>query len=90
MKFFYFIAIFVHINQPYPKWQFFYENQAHEVNLPKMGKYFTTIVGQSGWLHHCYGLSCLTYGQSRRHKGVWWAKPPKQYSKPAKIVIWKL
>jgi len=25
--------------------QIFYENQAHTVNLPKMGKYFTTIVG---------------------------------------------
>jgi len=25
--------------------QFFYENQAHKVNLPKMGKCFTTIVG---------------------------------------------
>jgi len=24
-----------------------YENQAHKVNLPKMGNYFTTIVGQS-------------------------------------------
>jgi len=27
--------------------QFFYENQAHKVNLPKMGKCLTTIVGQS-------------------------------------------
>jgi len=26
--------------------QIFYENQAHKANLPKMGKYFTTIVGQ--------------------------------------------
>jgi len=26
---------------------FFYENQAHKANLPKMGKCFTTIVGQS-------------------------------------------
>jgi len=49
--------------------QNFYENQAHKVNLPKMGKCFTTIVGQSGWSRHCYWLSCLTYGQSRRHRG---------------------
>jgi len=34
--------------------QFFYENQAHKVNLPKMGKCFTTIVGQSVWSRHCY------------------------------------
>jgi len=27
--------------------QFFYANQAHKVNLPKMGQCFTTIVGQS-------------------------------------------
>jgi len=27
--------------------QIVYENQAHEVNLPKMGKCFTTIVEQS-------------------------------------------
>jgi len=27
--------------------QIVYENQAYKVNLPKMGKYFTTIVGQS-------------------------------------------
>jgi len=41
--------------------QIFYENQAHTVNLPKMGKYFTTIVGQSDWSRHCCWLSCLTY-----------------------------
>jgi len=46
---------------------FFYENQAHKVNLPKMGKCFTTIVEQSDWSRHYYWLSCLTYGQSRRH-----------------------
>jgi len=49
--------------------QIFYENLAHKVNLPKMGKCFTTIVGQSDWSGHCYWLSCLTYGQSRRHRG---------------------
>jgi len=27
--------------------QIFYENQAHKVNVPKMDKCFTTIVGQS-------------------------------------------
>jgi len=27
--------------------QIFYKSQACKVNLPKMGKYFTTIVGQS-------------------------------------------
>jgi len=40
--------------------QFFYENQAHQVNLSKMGKCFTTIVGQSDWSRHCYWLLCLT------------------------------
>jgi len=49
--------------------QTFYENQAHKVNLPKMGKCFTTIFGQSGWSRHCYWLSCLTYGQSRCRRG---------------------
>jgi len=29
--------------------QLFYDNQAHKVNLPKMGKCFATIVGQSNW-----------------------------------------
>jgi len=38
----------------------FYENQALKVNLPKMGKCFTTIVGQSDWSRNCYWLSCLT------------------------------
>jgi len=47
--------------------QSFYENQAHKVNLSKMGKCFT-IVGQSDWSRHCYWLSCLTYGQSRRQR----------------------
>jgi len=49
--------------------KFFYNNQAHNVNLPKMGKCFTTIVGQSDWSRHSYWLSYLTYGQSRRHRG---------------------
>jgi len=49
--------------------QIFYQNQAHKVNLPKMSKCFTTIVGQSDWSRHCYWLSCLTYGQSRCHRG---------------------
>jgi len=39
--------------------QFFYENQACDVNWPKMGKCFTTIVGQSDWSRHWYWLSCL-------------------------------
>jgi len=64
-----FIAIFSNINQPCPKWANFYDNQANEINLPKMGKCFTTILGQSDWLRHCYWLSCLTYGQSSRHRG---------------------
>jgi len=42
--------------------QFFYENQAHMINLPKMGKCFTTIVGQPDSSRHCYWCSCLTYG----------------------------
>jgi len=37
-----------------------YENQAHRVNLPRIGECFTTIVGQSDWSRHCYWLSCLT------------------------------
>jgi len=37
-----------------------------------MGKYFTTIVAQSDWSRHCYWLSCLTYGQSRRHRRICW------------------
>jgi len=49
--------------------QLFHENQAHKVILPKMGKCFTAVVGQSGWSRHCYWLSCLTYGQSRHHRG---------------------
>jgi len=49
--------------------QIFYENQAHKVNLPKMGKCFTKILGQSDWLRHCYWLSCLTYGQCGHHRG---------------------
>jgi len=47
----------------------FCENQAHKVNLPKIGECFTTIVGQSHWLRHCHWLSCFTYDQSRRHRG---------------------
>jgi len=41
--------------------QFFYHNQAHKVNLPKMGKCFTTIVGQSDWSRqcNCNWFSCL-------------------------------
>jgi len=53
--------------------QIIYENQAHKVNVPKMGKCFTAIVGQSNWLRHCYWLSCFTYGQYRRHRGFSWA-----------------
>jgi len=49
--------------------QFFYDEQAHKVNLPKMGKCFTTIVGKSNWSQHSYWLSCLTYAQSLRHRG---------------------
>jgi len=47
----------------------FYEDQAHKVSFPKMGKCFTAIVGQSDWSRNCYWLSCLTYGQSRCHRG---------------------
>jgi len=49
--------------------QIFDEKQTNKINLPKMGKCFATIVGQSDWSRHCYGLSCLTYGQSCGHKG---------------------
>jgi len=47
--------------------QFFFENQAHKVNVPKMGKCFLTIVGQSDWSRQCHWVWCLTYSQSRRH-----------------------
>jgi len=57
--------------------QIFYDNQAHQGNVPKMGKCFTTIAGQSGWSQHCYWFSRLTYGQSCRHRGFWHAKPPQ-------------
>jgi len=40
--------------------QIFNENPKHKVNLPKMGKCFATIAGQSDWSRHCYWLSCLT------------------------------
>jgi len=49
--------------------QMFYENQAHKVNLHKMGKCLTTTVGQSHWSRGCYWLYCLIYCQSRRHRG---------------------
>jgi len=65
------------VMNPHHNGQIFYENRAHKVSLPKMGKYFTTVVGQSDWSRHCYWLSCLTYRQSRRLRGNWWAKPPK-------------
>jgi len=69
--------------------QIFYENQEHKVNLPKMGKCFTTIVGQSDWSRHCYWLSCLTYGESRRHRRIWWAKPTQTMHQALQIEIWK-
>jgi len=61
-----FLAILINLAQ---NGQIFYENQAHKVNLPKVGKCFTTIVGQSDWSRHCYWLSCLTYCESRHHEG---------------------
>jgi len=69
--------------------QMFYENQAYKVNLPKMGKCFTTIVGQSDWSRHWYWLSCLTYGQSHRHRGdlVGWA--PQTMLQAPQIETWK-
>ena len=65
--------------------KFFTKIRHKNVNLPKMGKCFPTIVGQSHWSRHCYWLSCLTYGLSHRHKRdlVAWAplnndpSPPK-------------
>jgi len=71
-------------------WQSFYENQTHNVNLPKMGKYFTTIVGQSDWSRHWYWLSCPTHGQSRRHRENLWANPPQTMHQAPKIEIWKV
>jgi len=38
---------------------------------------FTTFVGQSVWSRHCYWLSCLTYGQLRGHREIWWATFPQ-------------
>jgi len=54
--------------------QIFYENQAHKVNFPKMGKYFTTIVGNQidrGTaidFHVSHTASPVATG------GIWWAK----------------
>jgi len=70
--------------------QMFYENQAHKVNLPKMGKYFTRIAGQSDCSWHCHWLSCLTYGQSRRHRGIWRDNTPQTMHQAPQIEIWKL
>jgi len=70
--------------------QIFYDNQAHKVKLPKMGKCFTTIAGQSGWPRHWYWLSCLRYGQSCRHRGLWHAKPSQTMLQALQIEIWKL
>jgi len=61
--------------------QFLYDDQARKVNLPKMGKCFTTIVGKSNWSW----LSCLTYAQSFRHRGVWWVKTPYNAPSPPKL-----
>ena len=65
-----------------------YENQAHRVNLPKMGKCVTTIAGQSDWSQHCHWLSCLTYGQSRRRRGIMWAEATQKCTRPPHIEIW--
>jgi len=43
--------------------------QPHQSTLPKMGKWITIRFGQSDWSRRCYWLSCLTHGQSRRHRG---------------------
>jgi len=51
-----------------------------------MGKCFTTILGQSDWLRHCYWHSCLTYSQSRRHRGILWDKPPNLKYEDYKLV----
>ena len=55
-----------------------------------MGKYFATIAGQSDWSRHCFWLSCLTYGQSRRHRGVGWANLPQTVHQAPQTKIWKL
>jgi len=55
-----------------------------------MGKYFATIGGQSDCSRHCCWLSCLTYGQSRRHRGIWWANPTQTMHQAPQIEIWKL
>jgi len=62
--------------------QIFYENQTHRVNLPKMGICFTTIVGQSDWLRHCYWLHVSHTASPVARGGIWWAKPPKKCTKP--------
>jgi len=64
-----------------------YETQAHNVNLPKMGKFFTTIVGQSDWSQHCYWLSCLTYCESGRHREI--CRTQTMHQAP-QIETWKL
>jgi len=70
--------------------QIFYENQAHKANVSKMGKYFTTIVGQSDWSRHCYWLSCLTYDQPVVVRVFGGLSSPKQYTKLPQIEKRKL
>jgi len=42
---------------------FHYNYQPHWSTLPKIGKYFTTIAGQSGRSRHCCWLTFMSHAQ---------------------------
>jgi len=61
------------------------EFSATLINPAKMGKCTTTIVAQSDWSQHCYLHSCVNTAISVATAGIWWAKTPKQCTKPPKL-----
>jgi len=58
--------------------QIFYENQPHEVNIPKMGKCYTIIVGQSNRSRYCYWIFMFHMRPvSSQQGGLCGLSPPK-------------
>ena len=70
--------------------QIFYENQAHEVNLPKMGKYFTTIVGNQTDRGTAIDFHVLHTASPVATGGIWWANPRQTLHQVPQTEIWKL
>jgi len=71
--------------------KFFYENLAHKVNLPKMGKCFY----DNFWAIRLIAAQLLTFITHTRpvpspQLGFGGLSPPKQCTKPHQIEIWKL